>query len=90
MSKIRAFVLAFLVSMFAFFAGCDDDDQSEEEPQAGQEVECVVSEEESCEEDEPEDMEPVEEPEDMDVPEESEEEGSTEETDDSSSEEEPG
>ena len=62
MSKIRAIVLALLVSMFAFFAGCDDDDAVEEEPQAGQEVECVVTEEESCE-DEPADT-------DMEVPEE--------------------
>ena len=51
MSKIRAFALALLVSMFAFFAGCDDDDTVEEETPAGQEVECVVTEDEDCMED---------------------------------------
>jgi hypothetical protein len=64
MSKIRAIVLALLVSMFAFFAGCDDDDTVEEETPAGQEVECVVSEEETCEEETPagEEVEAGEEP----------------------------
>lgn len=69
MSKIRAFALALLVSMFAFFAGCDDDDKSEEDPQAGSEVECVVTEEETCEEETPagEEVEAGEEPAEMDM-----------------------
>jgi hypothetical protein len=73
MSKIRAFALALLVSMFAFFAGCDDDEKTEEDPQAGGEVECVVTEEETCEEATPagEEVEAGEEPDvemDMELP----------------------
>ena len=69
MSKIRAFALALLVSMFAFFAGCDDDEKTEEDPQAGNEVECVVTEEETCEEETPagEEVESGEEPVEMDM-----------------------
>lgn len=91
MSRIRVIVLALLVSMFAFFAGCDDD-QTEEDSQAGEEVECVVSEEETCEVEEveagevaadmdaPEEDLPVEEEVDMEIPVEEEEAGEEEET----------
>lgn len=48
MSKIRTFALALLVTVFALFTACDDDEKTEEEPQAGETVECVVTEEEDC------------------------------------------
>jgi hypothetical protein len=51
MSTIRAIILALLVSFSSLFAGCDDDEKTEDDPQAGGEVECVVTEEEDCMED---------------------------------------
>jgi hypothetical protein len=48
MSKLRSLILALLVLFTSMCSACDDEEKTEEEVQAGEVVECVVTEEEDC------------------------------------------
>ena len=59
-------ILALALAITFTFVACDDDDDSEV-PQAGEEVECVASEEEPCEEQEEEELAGMELPEELEA-----------------------
>ena len=44
MSKLKSLILALLVLFTSMFSACDDEEKTEEEVQAGEVVECVVTE----------------------------------------------
>lgn len=48
MSKLRSLILSLLVVFTTMFGACDDEEKTEEEVQAGEVVECVVTDEENC------------------------------------------